>query len=57
MNWSTQLLQRTCPQGLASVALEALVRPFLQDGQIRWGFFVSGSVSSEKLTVTMVWRE
>lgn len=57
MNWSTQLLHRTCPQGLASVALEEFVRPFVQAGHILWGFFVSESFSSVKLTVTSVCSE
>ena len=57
MNWSTQFLQRTCPHGLASVALDEFVRPFLQAGQIRRDFFVSESVSSVKLTVTRVCSE
>lgn len=57
MNWSTQLLQRTCPQGLANVALEEFEKAFLQAGHILWDFFVSEFVSSVKLTVTSVCSE
>lgn len=57
MNWSTQLLQRTWPHGFARVALDELVRPFLQAGHILVVFLVEESVSSVKWTVTRVWRE
>jgi len=40
------------------VARDELERPFLQAGQIRWGFLVvSESGSSVKLMVMRVWRE
>lgn len=57
MNWSTQLLQSTCPQGLASVAREEFVSPLLQAGHILWGILLFESVSSEKLTVMRLCSE
>lgn len=40
MNFVTQDLHTTWPHGLASMALEVLVRGLLQEGQILWGFLV-----------------
>lgn len=57
MNWLTQFLQTTCPQGLANCALDAFVRPFLQDGHIFCTAFVVESVSSVNFIDTSVCKE
>lgn len=63
MNLVTQFLHSTCPQGLASMALEVLLSAFLQAGQMRWGLLseeeeeVVVDFSSVKETVMRVCRE
>jgi hypothetical protein len=52
-----QLPQSTCPQGLARTALELLLRPFLQAGQIRTDSWVLSPFSSAKWTVMRPFRE
>jgi hypothetical protein len=57
MNFETHGLQRTCPHGTASTALEELERAFRHEGHDRTRAFVCGSGSSVKIMLVKVFNE
>lgn len=57
MNLDAQGLQSTCPHGIASTALVALVSALRQLGQLRTGSPLLESFSSMKLRVVRVFNE